>query len=80
MKNTIFSNRGETNTVIGDFFTFYSAVRNGKRYEMAHLSPGNTKTPLTADALDAIYEAKGRRCPFNGDSDFTIIKLQQRFF
>lgn len=82
-KMTIFSNRGETTKVKGQFFVSYSAVNiYGKKYTTTHLNPvgcKNSNLEITADELQNQWAKRYfGKCPFNGDSDFKIIKLQQR--
>jgi hypothetical protein len=79
----VFSLRNSNAFVKGEFFVTYSAVRNGKKYITVHLNPcGNMKNDycVTADYLNDEWNKKYKGlCPFNGDTDFEVLKLQQRF-
>jgi hypothetical protein len=78
--NAIFSNRGESQKVKGEFFVTYSAERFGEKYTTVHLSPsGNANTNISADEVNEQWQKKyGGKCPFNGDENFEVLKIQQR--
>jgi len=77
---TVFSNRNEDTKVKGEFFVTYSAKRNGKKYVTTHLNPCGGGAEISADELNEQWRTKyNGLCPFNGDADFEVIKLQQRF-
>jgi hypothetical protein len=82
MKETIISKRGEQQKVKGQFFVTYSAVRYGKKYTTTHLNPCgfNDDCEVSADELNKDWANRYEGlCPFNGDTNFEVIKLQQRF-
>ena len=78
---SIFSKRGEQQKVKGQFFVTYSAVRYGKKYTTTHLNPcGNDNVEISADEVSLEWSNRYKGvCPFNGDTNFEVIKLQQRF-
>lgn len=78
---SIISKRGEQQKVKGEFFLTYSAVRYGVKYTTTHLNPCGAKGyDVTADELHADWFNRYEGiCPFNGDTNFEVIKLQQRF-
>lgn len=80
---TIISKRGDSLKVKGEFYVTYSAVRNGKKYTTIHLNPCGIKdisAMISADELNSQWQlAYKGLCPFNGDSNFEIVKIQQRF-
>lgn len=80
MNTTVFSNRGDSVRIKGEFFVTYSAVRNGKRYKTIHIKPCGGNIDISADELNEQWQkAYKGLCPFNGDSNFEIIRIQQRF-
>ena len=78
-----FSFRNSNVPVKGQFFVTYTAVRYGKKYTTVHLNPCGGKddnSSITADMLNNEWKKKYTGlCPFNGDSEFEVLKLQQRF-
>jgi len=80
MKNVI-SKRGDSIKVKGDFFVTYSAERGGEKYITTHLNPcGGSSSFLSADDLNKIWQSKYKGLnPFNGDSNFEVLHIQQRF-
>jgi len=81
-----FSNRNTNETVKGHFYVTYRARNkyNGKIYETIHLNPisrgyNSNETLSTADEVNENYQKRYKGlCPFNGDTDFEVIRLQQR--
>ena len=78
---TQFSNRNESAKIKGEFYVTYAASRLGKKYTATHINPcGSSKTNISADELNDIWQKSHKGiCPFNGDSDFEVLKIQQRF-
>ena len=77
---TLFSKRGESAKVKGSFYVTYSAERNGKKYVTTHLNPCGGSGEISADDLQKEWSIRYKGlCPFNGDSNFEVLKLQQRF-
>lgn len=77
---TTLSNRNENTKVKGQFFVTYSATRNGKKYTTTHLNPCAGTSEISADELNYEWQEKYKGlCPFNGDSNFEVVRLQQRF-
>lgn len=78
----IFSNRNESAKVKGQFYVTYTAKRCGKMYTTTHLNPcGNSSnsSEISADELNEQWQKRYKGlCPFNGDSKFEVIKIQQR--
>ena len=75
----IFSKRGESKKISGQFFVTYTAERFGKKYTTTHLTPCGGNAEITADELNQIWIVKYKGlCPFNGDKSFEVIKIQQR--
>ena len=80
----IISKRGENNKVIGQFFVTYKAQRvwggvAQKPYITTHLMPSETKVALTCDELNSKWQERfNGKCPFNGDINFEVVRIQQR--
>ena len=83
-----FSHRNSNETVKGHFYLTYKARSKytGKMYEELHLNPiafgagyASNETIKTADQVNEYYQKRYKGlCPFNGDTDFEVIRLQQR--
>lgn len=75
----IFSNRGEATKVKGQFFVTYSAERFNKKYTTTHLNPSGGIGEISADELNEQWKKTyNGLCPFNGDTNFEVIRIQQR--
>jgi hypothetical protein len=79
-QKAIFSNRNEATKVTGEFYVTYSAERFGKKYTTTHLNPsGGIGCEISADELNEQWNKKYKGlCPFNGDANFEVIRIQQR--
>ena len=81
-----FSNRHTNETIKGMYYVTYRARNKytGKMYETVHLNPiANKLNPngaiTTADKVNDNYQKRYKGiCPFNGDTDFEVIRIQQR--
>ena len=83
---SIFSNRSTTETVKEQFYVTYKARNKytGEMYETVHLNPISrgckpNEIISTADEVNDSYQKKyNGLCPFNCDTDFEVIRIQQR--
>lgn len=79
----VISERNSTTTVKGEYFVTYTAERFGKKYQTVHLNPcgnNNPNSTITADELNNQWQARYKgKCPFNGDDNFQVVRIQQRF-
>jgi hypothetical protein len=77
---SLFSNRNENTKITGEFYVTYSAERFGKKYTTTHLNPlGRLHYSISADELNEQLKSKYKGlCPFNGDANFEVIKIQKR--
>jgi hypothetical protein len=81
-----FSNRNTNETVTGQFYVTYRARNkySGKVYETVHLNPitsgiNPNESVNTADEVNERYQKRyNGRCPFNADTDFEVVRIQQR--
>jgi len=75
---------GESNKIIGQFFITYKAQRvwggvAQKPYTTTHIIPSETKVAITCDEFnDNLQKRYNGKCPFNGDINFEVVKIQQR--
>jgi len=77
--NTTISKKGESVKIKGEFYVTYSAERFGKIYTTVHLNPISNKSEISADELNESWKLKyNGLCPFNGDSNFQVLKIQKR--
>jgi hypothetical protein len=82
---TIISKKGDNTKVVGQFFVTYKAQRvwNGiaqKPYTTTHLMPSETNLASTCDEINNRWQEKYKgKCPFNGDVNFEVLQIQQRY-
>ena len=79
----ITSERNSTEKVRGQYFVTYTATRFNKKYTAVHTNPcgsSNDNNMISADELNQqwLNRYKGL-CPFNGDTDFEVVRIQQRY-